>query len=106
MDTIFALSSGQPPAGVAVLRISGPRAGTALAALAGPLPDPRHASLRTLRDSEGALLDRALVLWFPGPGTATGEDLAEFHLHGGRAVIAAVEAALAALPGLRKAAPG
>lgn len=106
MDTIFALSSGRPPAGVAVLRVSGARAGEALEALAGLLPPPRRASLRTLRDAEGAPLDRALVLWFPGPDTATGEDLAEFHLHGGRAVIAAVEDALGALPRLQRAEPG
>jgi tRNA modification GTPase len=104
--TIFALSSGAPPAGVGVIRVSGPQAGAALAALAGRLPTPRRASLAKLRDGTGAPLDEALVLWFPGPNTATGEDLAEFHCHGGRAVIAAVEAALAALPGLRRAEPG
>ena len=104
--TIFALSSGAPPAGVGVVRVSGPRAGAALEALAGRLPQPRRASLAKLRDGAFALLDEALVLWFPGPNTATGEDLAEFHCHGGRAVIAVVEAALAALPGLRRAEPG
>ena len=104
--TIFALSSGAPPAGVGVGRVSGPRAGAALEALAGRLPQPRRASLAKLRDGAFALLDEALVLWFPGPNTATGEDLAEFHCHGGRAVIAVVEAALAALPGLRRAEPG
>jgi len=104
--TIFALSSGAPPAGVGVIRVSGPQAGAALLALAGRVPPPRRASLARLRDGTGALLDEALVLWFPGPNTATGEDLAEFHCHGGRAVIAAVEAALAALPGLRRAEPG
>jgi tRNA modification GTPase len=106
MDTIFALSSGQPPAAIAVLRVSGPRAGAALEALTGSCPEPRQASLRALRDGEGTLLDRALVLWFPGPDSATGEDLAEFHLHGGRAVIAALETALGAMPGLRRAEPG
>lgn len=105
-DTIFALSSGSPPAGVAVLRVSGPHARVALEALSGPLPESRRATLRTLRGPDGAALDRALVLWLPGPGTATGEDCAEFHLHGGRAVIAAVEDALGALPGLRRAEPG
>ncbi len=104
--TIFALSSGAPPAGVGVVRVSGPRAGAALEALAGRLPQPRRASLAKLRDGAGALLDEALVLWFPGPNTATGDDLAELHCHGGRAVIAAVEAALAAFPGLRRAEPG
>lgn len=105
-DTIFALSSGSPPAALAVLRVSGPDAGKALAALAGSVPQPRRASYRPLRDGDGALLDHALVLWFPGPNSATGEDLAEFHLHGGRAVVAAVEAALAALPQLRRATAG
>lgn len=106
MDTIFALSSGSPPAAIAVVRISGPQAGDALAALAGRLPPSRRATLAPLRASDGALLDRALVLWFPGPATVTGEDLAELHLHGGRAVVAAVERALAARLGLRRAEPG
>lgn len=106
MDTIFALSSGSPPAGIAVVRISGADAGAALRALAGRLPQPRRASLAELRDQAGELLDQALMLWFPGPRTATGEDLAELHLHGGRAVVAAIEQALAALPGLRRAEPG
>ena len=96
--TIFALSSGAPPAGIGVIRVSGPQAGAALAALAGRVPQPRRATLAKLRDHAGALLDEALVLWFPGPDTATGEDLAELHCHGGRAVIAAVEGTLAALP--------
>ncbi|WP_374523975.1 tRNA uridine-5-carboxymethylaminomethyl(34) synthesis GTPase MnmE [Sphingopyxis sp.] len=103
---MFALSSGMPPAAIAVVRVSGPAAGTALETLAGRLPAPRHASLAALKDSKGALLDRALIFWFPGPATATGEDLAELHLHGGRAVVAAVEHALAAMPGLRRAQPG
>ncbi|ANY19010.1 tRNA modification GTPase MnmE [Tsuneonella dongtanensis] len=106
MDTIFALSSGAPPAGIAVVRISGPEASAALAGLAGRLPAPRHATAATLRRSDGSELDRALVIWLPGPGTATGEDVAELHLHGGRAVVAAVENALAAIPGLRHAEPG
>ncbi len=105
-DTIFALSSGAPPAGVGVIRVSGPTARDALLSLAGRVPEPRRASLARLRDADGALLDEALVLWFPGPATATGEDLAEFHCHGGRAVIAAVEGALAALRGMRRAEPG
>lgn len=104
--TIFALSSGAPPAGIGVVRVSGPQAGAALRALTGRLPDPRRAALARLRDAAGALLDEALVLWFPGPNTATGEDLAELHCHGGRAVIAAVERVLAAMPGLRRAEPG
>jgi len=95
-----------PPAAIAVMRVSGARAGEALRALAGRVPEPRHASLANLRDHDGGPLDRALILWFPGPATATGEDLAELHLHGGRAVVAAVEAALAEMPGLRPAEAG
>jgi tRNA modification GTPase len=106
IDTIFALSSGAPPAAIAVMRVSGTAAGPALRHIAGRVPEPRRASMMTLRDGSGDVLDRALVLWLPGPGTATGEDLAELHLHGGRAVVAAVEAALSAQPGLRMAQPG
>ena len=105
-DTIFALSSGAPPAAIAVMRISGPVAFDAARALAGKLPAPRRASLRKLRDSTGSLLDEALMLVFPGPATATGEDLVELHLHGGRAVVRGVEDALLAIPGLRQAEPG
>jgi tRNA modification GTPase len=105
-DTIFALSSGAPPAAIGVIRVSGPQAGESLRALTGRLPEPRRASLATLRDAAGAALDSALVLWFPGPNTATGEDMAELHCHGGRAVIAAVEGALASLRGVRRAEPG
>ena len=105
-ETIFALSSGAPPAAIAVVRISGPRAGDALCALAGKLPEPRRATSVRLRDASGEELDRALALWLPGPATATGEDIAELHCHGGRAVIAAVEAALALLPQLRRATSG
>lgn len=105
-DTIFALSSGSPPAAIGVIRISGPAAGQALAALAGKLPAPRRASSARLLGNSGEMLDQALVLWLPGPRTATGEDMAELHCHGGRAVIAAVEAALAAMPGLRRATSG
>lgn len=106
METIFALSSGSPPAGIAVVRVSGPRAGEALVALAGRLPSPRRASRTAFRDGHGEPLDDGLMLWFPGPNTATGEDLAELHLHGGRAVVAVVGAELARLPGLRRAEPG
>jgi len=95
-----------PPAAIGVVRISGPQAGQALLRLAGRLPDARRAALAELKDVDGAALDRALILWFPGPATATGEDLAELHLHGGRAVVAAVEAALDVLPGFRPAVAG
>lgn len=105
--TIFALSSGAPPAAIAVMRVSGPEAVAALEALAGPAPQPRRMSLRPLRNpGDGALLDQALVVWFPADSSVTGEDLVEFHMHGGRAVIEAVESALSALPGLRPARAG
>lgn len=105
-DTIFALSSGLPPAGIAVIRISGPQAAEALQRLSGKLPEPRRAVALHLRDGQGSLLDHAMVLWLPGPGTATGEDTVELHCHGGRAVVVAVERALADIPGLRRAEPG
>lgn len=105
-DTIFALSSGAPPAAVAVVRISGPHAARALETLAGRLPAPRRVSLRRLRGGDDQELDRALVLWLPGPRSATGEDSGEIHCHGGRAVVAAIEARLAQLGGLRRADPG
>ncbi len=105
-DTIFALSSGAPPAAIAIVRISGPAASAALRTLAGRMPTERRAATAVLRDGAGVELDRALVLWMPGPTTSTGEDIAELHLHGGRAVVAAVEAALGAIQGLRKAQAG
>lgn len=104
--TIFAVSSGRPPAAIAIVRISGPRAFAAAEALAGALPPHRRAGLRALRDAGGYLLDRAIVLVFPAPATSTGEDLVELHCHGGRAVVAAVERALAAIDGLRPAEAG
>lgn len=105
-DTIFALSSGLPPAAIAVIRVSGPAANQAMRELTGREIEPRCAALTKLRDREGALLDEALTLWFPGPATATGEDLLEFHCHGGRAVVAAVEQELSNIKGLRAAEPG
>jgi tRNA modification GTPase len=104
-DTIYALSSGAPPAAIAVVRISGPRADAALEALAGTLPEPRRATVAALY-ANGEVLDNALISRFPGPHSATGEDVAELHLHGGRAVVAGVLAALAGIEGLRAAAPG
>ncbi|MBX9825979.1 MAG: tRNA uridine-5-carboxymethylaminomethyl(34) synthesis GTPase MnmE [Xanthobacteraceae bacterium] len=106
-DTIFALSSGRPPAAIAVVRLSGPRAGDALKALAGKIPEPRKAALARVRDPlSGEMIDEALALWFPGPRSETGEDTAELQLHGGRAVVAAVFAALSRIEGLRMAEPG
>jgi tRNA modification GTPase len=104
-DTIFATSSGRPPAAIAIIRISGTGALEAASRLAGKLPPPRRAGLRQLRH-DGVLLDEALVLSFPGPASATGEDLVEFHCHGGRAVVAAVEQSLSAQSGLRLADAG
>ena len=106
MDTIYALSSGKPPAGIAVVRVTGPRAAAAVEALAGRVPAPRKALHAMLRGSDGAVLDDGLVLWFPGPSSVTGEDVAEFHLHGGKAIVAAVLAELASLDGLREAEAG
>ena len=105
-DTIFALSSGSPPAAIAIIRISGAQALASVETLAGRAVAPRRPTLALLRDANGLALDEALVLTFPGPRSATGEDLAELHCHGGRAVVAAVERALAAIPGLRRAEPG
>ena len=108
-DTIFALGSGPAPAGVAVIRLSGPAAGAALSALTGnrALPKPRIAVLRNLTDpATDGLLDQGIVLWFPGPHSFTGEDVAELHIHGGAASIQAVLSALADLPGCRMAEAG
>jgi tRNA modification GTPase len=106
-DTIFALSSGRPPAAIAVIRISGPHAGAALRALIGRMPAPRHATLSRVRDPAGGeIIDEGLALWFPGPNSETGEDIAELQIHGGRAVIAATLAALGKLAGLRHAEAG
>ena len=105
-ETIFALSSGAPPAGIAVLRITGPQAAAALAAIAGKVPEPRRAMRATLCSAEGEQLDDALVMFFPGPASVTGEDVAELHLHGGRAIVMAVERELGAMAGLRRAEAG
>ena len=106
-DTIFALSSGRSPAAIAVVRLSGPQARFGLETMIGRVPEPRRAGLATVRDPEtNQPIDQALALWFPGPRSETGEDMAELQLHGGRAVIAAVMAALGRLPGFRPAEAG
>lgn len=106
-DTIFALSSGRLPSGVAVVRLSGPDVRQALLALCGTVPPARQARYGALRHPQsGELLDRGLQLFFAGPASSTGEDVAELHLHGGRAVVAAVFSALAGLPGMRAAEAG
>jgi len=106
--TIFARSTGALPSAIAIVRISGPACAETLIKLSRKkLPAPRTAVVRTLLHPVSTIaLDTALVLWLPGPDTATGEDIVELHLHGGRAVVAAVEAALADFPGLQPAEPG
>jgi tRNA modification GTPase len=107
MDTIFALSSGRPPAAISVIRVSGPGAHRAGERIAGVLPEPRSAAVRRLKHpASGELLDEALVLRFDAPASSTGENSVEFQCHGGRAVGDAVLAALAAIDGLRIARPG
>jgi tRNA modification GTPase len=116
-DTIFALSSGRLPSAVAVVRVSGPRAKDAILALTGRVPEPRHAAFSRLKspddgnsnvppDMPSGPIDDALVLWFPGPRSETGEDTAEFQLHGGPAVVAATLSALGRMEGLRLAEAG
>ncbi len=105
-DTIYALSSGMAPSAIAIIRISGSGAFAAVQRLCGTLPKPRQASLRRIKTHDGAILDEALILLFPGPNSATGEDLAELHLHGGRAVVRAVETELDIMDGLRRAEAG
>lgn len=106
-DTIFALSSGRPPAAISIIRISGPQAHAAGEALAASLPEARTAGVRELRHPDsGELLDEALVLRFDAPASSTGEDVVELHCHGGRAVVDAVLGGLAGIEGLRQAEPG
>lgn len=105
-DTIFALSSGGLPSGVAIIRISGVAAGGAVAALCGDIPAPRHAALRPIRNRNGEELDRGLILFFPGPNSFTGEDCAELQVHGGRATVKAVLEVLRQMEGLRPAEAG
>ncbi|HEY5795633.1 MAG TPA: tRNA uridine-5-carboxymethylaminomethyl(34) synthesis GTPase MnmE [Bosea sp. (in: a-proteobacteria)] len=104
--TIVALSSAAGRAGVAVVRVSGPRVRFVLETIAGLVPQPRHAMLRRLRDTQGEPVDTALVLYFPSPASFTGEDVAELHIHGARAVLARLLGVLCALPGVRLAEPG
>ncbi|MES2035573.1 MAG: tRNA uridine-5-carboxymethylaminomethyl(34) synthesis GTPase MnmE, partial [Pseudomonadota bacterium] len=104
-DTIFAPGTAPGRAALAVVRVSGPGTREAVRAIAGTVPSPRQASLRKLRTAEGGLIDEALVLWFPEPASYTGEDCAEFHVHGGLAVVDALVEALSAA-GPRLAEPG
>ncbi|WP_407149579.1 tRNA uridine-5-carboxymethylaminomethyl(34) synthesis GTPase MnmE [Bradyrhizobium sp. ORS 86] len=105
-QTIFALSSGRAPSAIAIIRVSGPMAESVIAGLVGKTPTPRMATCALLRDSDRQPIDDAVVLWFPAPSSATGEDVAEFHVHGGRAVLAAMFGALAAFDDVRPAEPG
>src|SRR6201985_2062492 len=105
-QTIFALSSGRAPSAIALVRVSGREAAAVLGTLAGKVPPARTASRRLLRDSQGQPIDDAVVLWFPGPSSATGEDFAELHVHGGRAVLAALFTALGSFENVRAAEPG
>jgi tRNA modification GTPase len=105
-QTIFALSSGRPPSGVAVIRISGEATKAIVETIAGGLPEARVATLRKLRAPDGDVIDHGLVLWFQGPSSFTGEDCAEFHLHGGPAVVARMLEVLGAWPGCRMAEAG
>jgi tRNA modification GTPase len=105
-QTIFALSSGRPPTAISIVRLSGARAGAILTALAGRIPLPRMATHTLIHDVNQQPIDDAVVLWFPGPASATGEDVAEFHVHGGRAVLAALFAALSSFENTRAAEPG
>lgn len=105
-DSIFALSSGSLPSGVAVVRLSGPQVRATVEAVAGKLPPARRAVLTDLRDGDGELIDRGLALFFPSPASFSGEDCAEFHVHGGKAVVAALLRRLGQLPGLRQAEAG
>src|ERR1700693_3082886 len=106
-STIFALSSGRPPAAIAVVRVSGVQAGPALQRLTGGVPKPSEAVLGQVRDpATGEAIDEALALWFPAPRSETGEDVAELQLHGGQAVIAGVLNALGRIEGCRPAEAG
>lgn len=106
-DTIFALSSGRPPAAISVIRVSGPLASAAGARIAGSLPKARSAAVRYLRDPDtGEVLDQAVVLRFDSPASSTGEDIVEFQCHGGRAIVGALLGTLSRIEGLREARPG
>lgn len=106
MDTIFALATAQGKAGVAVVRISGPRAFDVCEQLSGTVPVPRVATLRTLKDQSGDFIDQALLIGFKAPSSFTGEDVVELHLHGSIAIVRAILRILGDFEGLRLAEPG
>ncbi|MCP9627601.1 tRNA uridine-5-carboxymethylaminomethyl(34) synthesis GTPase MnmE [Rhodopseudomonas palustris] len=105
-QTIFALSTGLLPSAIAIVRVSGAQAGEVVRALVGERPPPRVARTTVIRDRSGEPIDEAVVLWFPAPASATGEDIAEFHIHGGRAVLAALTSVLSSFDDVRPAEPG
>jgi tRNA modification GTPase len=105
-ETIFSLSTGGLPSGVAVIRLSGNKTRFALETISGIVPDSRRAVYRSFRDAAGQIIDRGLALYFPAPASFTGEDCGEFHLHGSRAVVGRMQEVLASLPGLRQAEAG
>ncbi|WKA28836.1 tRNA uridine-5-carboxymethylaminomethyl(34) synthesis GTPase MnmE [Bradyrhizobium roseum] len=105
-QTIFALSSGRPPSAIALVRVSGSHAAKIVTALAGKLPTPRMATRALLKDVSQRPIDDAVVLWFPAPASATGEDVAELHVHGGRAVLSTLFAVLSEFDNVRAAEPG
>ena len=105
-DTIAALSSGRLPAGVAVIRVSGPKTRFVIETVVGAIPAPRHANFGAFHDPSGAVIDTGLILFFPGPASFTGEDSAEFHTHGGKAVVAALLTVICGMPGVRHAEAG
>src|SRR6516162_6973315 len=105
-QTIFALSSGRPPSAIAIVRVSGPQARAALTALAGKIPEARMATRALLRDADRQPIDDAVVLFFPAPKSATGEDVVELHVHGSRAVLVSLFASLSSIKNVRPAEPG
>src|SRR3990172_11511488 len=105
-DTVVAPASGVGPAAIAVIRVSGPQTRKVLRTICGGIPDLRRATLRAIGPPQGPMIDRGLVLWFPAPGSFTGEDMAEIHVHGSRAVVQEVMGAVLSLEGLRLAEPG
>src|SRR6201747_2168177 len=106
VQTIFALSSGRPPHALSNVRVFGVHAPTILSSLVHRIPPPRMATRALIRDANQQPIDDAVVLWFPGPKSATGEDVAEFHVHGARAVLAALFASLSGFENVRAAEPG
>lgn len=105
-DSIVALSSGHLPSGIAIIRITGPKTRFALETITGNVPKPRFAHYGKFRSRDGSVLDSGISFFFPGPKSFTGEDSAEFHVHGGRAVVSAMMQAIGELDGFRQAEPG